>query len=210
MNIQKLFSWNKPITENTSNQAATVNQNTQNTISEFPASISGNVITLRQENHTDKSDSGTGTSDPLTETIPQPTPTKGLMNSPEITEFFDDKYFGLGRHNGSTFKSQEALELGKKSLISKFQNTLITLSERKQAKINKLQLEIISIEGLSAPLSTKLRLACDQLNREINILKDQVENAGNQKGWVLDALNRYQIGFLKGLNDSIEFEILAG
>ncbi len=40
-------------------------------------------------------------------------------------------------------------------------------------------------------------------------LREQFESAGQGKGWVLEALNRYQIGFGKGLREAIEFELLA-
>jgi len=210
MNLRKLFYWNKPITETTSNQAGVINQNNPNTISESLATSGSNVVPISSVNYIDRSDLGMGLADATSETASLPIQVKGLMNTPELIEFFDDKYFGLGRHNGSTFKTQEALELGKKTLISKFQNTLITVSERKQAIVNKLELELISIDGISTPISNKLRLACEQLKREINLLQSQTESAGSQQGWVLDALNRYQIGFLKGLNDAIEFEMLAG
>ncbi len=137
-------------------------------------------------------------------------PIKGLMNAEEITDFFNENYFGLGRHNGSNFRSQEALDLGRKSLISEFQNTLENLLESKQAKINKLRSELVAIEGLSPQITQKLNLACENVEREINVLQNQIESASSQKGWVLEALNRYQLGFMKGLNDAIEFEFLVG
>lgn len=139
-----------------------------------------------------------------------PLPVKGLMSAQEITEFFNENYFGLGRHNGSNFRTQDALDLGKRSLISKFQNTLADLSESKQAKINKLQNQLVAIEGISASMTQQLKLACEHAEREIKVLQDQIESASSQKGWVLEALNRYQLGFIKGLNDAIEFEFLAG
>ena len=132
------------------------------------------------------------------------------MNAQEITDFFNENYFGLGRHNGSNFRTQEALDLGKRSLISRFQNTLADLLESKQAKINKLQNQLVAIEGISASMTKQLKLACEHVEREIQVLQDQIESASSQKGWVLEALNRYQLGFMKGLNDAIEFEFLAG
>jgi hypothetical protein len=30
------------------------------------------------------------------------------------------------------------------------------------------------------------------------------------KGWVLEALNRYQMGFQKGMREAVEFELMAG
>jgi hypothetical protein len=36
-----------------------------------------------------------------------------------------------------------------------------------------------------------------------------VDRACEGKGWVLEALNQYQIGFGKGLREAVEFELLA-
>lgn len=132
------------------------------------------------------------------------------MNASELTTFFEENFFGLGRHNGAHYRTQESLDLGRQSLISRFQNRLADLVERKQAKINKLRSEMIAIEGVSPSMSAQLRLACEHLQREISQLQDQIDSAGAGKGWVLEALNRYQIGFAKGLREVIDFELLVG
>ena len=134
----------------------------------------------------------------------------GLMNAPELTAFFQENYFGLGRHNGAHYRTQEALELGRQSLIAKMQNALSDLAERRRAKMHRLQSEVIAIEGVSPSMSAQLRLACEQLQGEIALLQGQIESAATGKGWVLEALNRYQIGFAKGLREVIDFELLAG
>ena len=134
----------------------------------------------------------------------------GLLNAPELTAFFQENYFGLGRHNGAHYRTQEALELGRQSLIAKMQNALTDLAERRRAKMNRLQSEMIAIEGVSPSMSAQLRLACEQLQREMALLQDQIESAAAGKGWVLEALNRYQTGFAKGLREVIDFELLAG
>ncbi len=134
----------------------------------------------------------------------------GLMNAPELTAFFQENYFGLGRHNGAHYRTQEALELGRQSLIAKMQNALTDLAERRRAKMHRLQSEVIAIEGVSPSMSAQLRLACEQLQGEIALLQGQIESAATGKGWVLEALNRYQIGFAKGLREVIDFELLAG
>ena len=195
MNLSRLFKWNKDdvLTEQASQE--------QPVVTNTPVS---NVIPLQV--NTDKEEQT------LDEYLAKPkqSPVKGLMNATEIKEFFSENYFGLGRHNGANFRTLDALELGKRTLISKFQNTLTDLLENKQAKINKLQNQAVAIEGISESMTQQLKLACEHVEREIKVLSEQIENANVQKGWVLDALNRYQLGFIKGLNDAIEFEFLAG
>jgi hypothetical protein len=54
-----------------------------------------------------------------------------------------------------------------------------------------------------------LQLARTQIEREMEMLQAQIASAADHKGWVLEALNRYQTGFGKGLREAIAFELLA-
>ena len=135
---------------------------------------------------------------------------KGILNTPELEAFFQENFFGYGRHTGSKFRSHEMLEQGKQSIISQFKNKLIELIGRKQEKLNKLESELIAIQGVSNSMCSQLRLACHQLQRDIDLLQEQIDAASSGKGWILEPLQRYQIGFTKGLHEAIEFEILAG
>lgn len=134
---------------------------------------------------------------------------KGLMNDPELTMFRRDNHFGLGRHNGANYRSHEALLLGKNALISRFQNIVSDLVERRRERINKLQLESVAINGVSDTISAQLSLACEQLQKDIVALERQAELSLKEQGWVLDALNQYQIGFSKGLREVVNFEMLS-
>ena len=58
----------------------------------------------------------------------------GVLDSIELKEFFSQNHFGLGRHNGSVYRTQNSLELGKKSIVSEFQNILHELYERNKVK----------------------------------------------------------------------------
>ena len=140
----------------------------------------------------------------------RPPKIKGLMDAPEMEAFFAQNYFGLGRHNGAIFRSMEGHDLGKAELIAKFQNTAHKVMGRLESKIDRLQSESVAMEGLSAPTSKRLELACQHLSRELKRLQTQIDQSAEGKGWVLEALNRYQIGFHKGMCEAIEFELLAG
>ncbi len=199
MNLKKLFNWKydsndqAPIMENAGDPAVSLDA------IEPPSNVVPLMTNLELINEDQIGP----------ETKAKSTPSKGLMNAPEIIEFFKGNYFGLGQHNGSNFRTQEALILGKNSLISKFQNTINDLMESKQAKINKLKDELVSIEGLSTIMTQRLEQACSHLEREIRILNEQILMAQEQKGWVLKSLNEYQIGFMKGVSDAVDFELLA-
>jgi hypothetical protein len=131
------------------------------------------------------------------------------LDAPEIKAFFEENYFGLGRHNGAHYRTQESLEQGKRSLVSLFQNTLAELVERKQAKADKLHDTLLETQGLCVTTTSRLELARTHIEREMEMLQSQIDSASENKGWVLEALNRYQTGFAKGLREAIEFELLA-
>lgn len=133
----------------------------------------------------------------------------GLMDTFELKAFFAENFFGLGRHNGSTYRTQEALVQGKQAMVSRFQNTVAALIEQRQAKIDRLRNMQLQTEGVCATTAAQLDLAQSRLERDISVLREQIAQAENGKGWVLEALNRYQIGFGKGLREAIDFELLG-
>jgi hypothetical protein len=200
MNLKRLFSWqvaqqyqsdNKPL-----EATAEVTANTP----------TKNVVYLNaQEQHDEL---GINPNIEVTKTQ-APITGQGLMYEVELQAFFNQNYFGLGQHNGAVLKSLEAYQLGRSELIAKFQNSCSGILERKQSRINKLESEVIAIEGLSPPMTARLELACTHLAREISQLETQQSLATEGKGWVLEALNRYQIGFQKGMREAVEFELLS-
>jgi hypothetical protein len=194
MNLRRLFKSNKeePATANISSEQTSLEIEPATNLIQLPINLNSEEQTLDEYLNR-----------------PKQSPVKGLMNALEITEFFSENYFGLGRHNGANFRTQDALDLGKKSLISKFQNTLNDLLETKHSRINKLKNQLVAIEGISKAMTLQLEIACEHVGREIQVLSNQIEISNTQKGWVLEALNRYELGFIKGLNDAIEFEFLA-
>jgi hypothetical protein len=140
---------------------------------------------------------------------PNAPPAAGLMDAPELKAFFADNFFGLGRHNGSTYRNQEALAQGKQSMVSRFQNTAASLVEQRQAKIDRLSNMQLQTKGVCSTTTAQLNLARTRMERDMAVLREQITQAENGKGWVLEALNRYQIGFGKGLREAIDFELLG-
>ena len=95
------------------------------------------------------------------------------MNAPELEAFFNTNQFGYGRHHGSHYRTQEALERGIVALVSNFQNIACDLAERRQARVGKLQQSHQEVATLSPAIAETLSLACDQTQREIVVLTEQ-------------------------------------
>jgi hypothetical protein len=206
MNLQKMFFWN------TSPAAAADDPVTTPALA--PAQVAdalSNVIQLPPRSPLDlpaglEPAETQAVSTKSTSNASQPA---GLMDTFELKAFFAENFFGLGRHNGSTYRTQEALAQGKQGMVSRFQNTVVTLIEQRQAKIDRLRNMQLQTEGVCATTAAQLDLAQSRLERDISVLREQIAQAENGKGWVLEALNRYQIGFGKGLREAIDFELLG-
>lgn len=140
---------------------------------------------------------------------PAPTRPRGLLDTPALQEFFAENHLGLGRHNGAQYKTAAAFELGRRNLISRFQNTLDLLISQKQAKIDLLQDMALQTKGVCQTVTSQLTLACQRIERDISVLLEQSELASDGKGWILRALNEYEIGFGKGLREAVDMELLG-
>lgn len=211
MNLRKMIFWKTPaaqLAEGALPGAANAALATPTT--QPPQDAFNNVISLSLPTPLD---APPGLDAPLTDSpvsaataSPQ---ARGLLDTPALKAFFADNHFGLGHHNGANYRTQEALELGKRALVARFQNTLAELVEQKQAKADRLHDKLLETEGFCDITTGRLRQARTNIEREMTLLRSQVDSASDGKGWVLEALNQYQIGFSKGLREAVEFEMLA-
>lgn len=209
MNLRKMIFWNTPTTPGMADAVATAALAGPAGPLGGPQDTISNVIQLPARSPIDEPAGLAATPDGSTPPAVLPAQPRGLLDAPELKAFFDDNHFGLGRHNGSHYKTQEALALGKQTLVSKFQNALAEVTEQKQAKVDGLRNTQLQTAGLCNTTTAQLDLACTRLERDMVTLRDQIEKAADNKGWVLRALNEYQIGFTKGLREAIDFELLG-
>ena len=213
MNLRKVMFWKQP--EAAVTPAPVLNSGTSPNIAATPVAApagsdpwsDAKVIPLYRANTA----AGPGEmpiSDEFTQAPAQPIRVKGLMNAQELEAFFKTNQFGFGRHHGSHYRTHEAMDRGLLAVVTSFQNIVSDLAERRQARVNKLQQSRQEVATLSPTMADTLRIACDQVQREISVLHEQHALAEQRRGWVLDALNRYQLGFDRGVRDVIDFELL--
>ncbi len=137
-----------------------------------------------------------------------PLRTPGLLSTPELAAYFGTNHHASGRYHGCRYRSEHAREQGLAALVTTFQNTVSEMTERRLARIDRLRLSEHDVAGLGEDLSRKIDLACAQTLREVDALREQHALAGQRQGWVLDALNRYRLGFDRGVRDAVDFELL--
>lgn len=131
-----------------------------------------------------------------------------ILSSHGVVTFLNESHYGIGRHNGSNYKSREGLDLGKKLLVSRFQNILVNLVDERKIKRMALMDQMTVSDNLSELMTRRFRQACDYLNNEIEIIQSQIKLTDNNSGWIAECLNKYELGYLRGVNDAIDFESL--
>ena len=203
MQLQKLRFWDKSSFEDQPNNPDLVG---------VKEPKSENVIHLSGDNPLDQP-AGKSDDFPLSDSayvsIRRGVSRTGIMASEEINQFFTRNFVNCGRYAGSTARTQDALDLGIKTIIAQFQNTLSLVIDQQQAKIDGLKNLEAQTVGLSSSIETQLVLRREKYDRDLLTLKDQWNLAEEQKGWVLSALNEYRIGFDRGLREAIDAEILG-
>jgi hypothetical protein len=209
MNFQRAFKlWRKPTSVASSNSVEETT--TVDAIAEpHGAHVADPLANVVQLPTGSPFDSPAGLCGQSTPPVSMPNQPRGLLEAPELQNFLADNHFGLGRHNGAQYKTQAALELGRQTLVAKFQNTIELLVAQRQAKVDALRNMALQTQGVCATVTSQLTLACQRLERDIETLHTQSELAAAGKGWVLRALNEYQIGFGKGLREAIDMELLT-
>lgn len=133
----------------------------------------------------------------------------GPMSASQLNKFFEVNFFGLGRHDGAHYRTQDALERGRALVVSRFQNILATVVDQKQARVDKLRDMELQTKGVCSTTTAQLILACNRLERDISALREQFDLSAQGKGWVLVSLNEYQIGFGKGVREAVDAEMLG-
>jgi hypothetical protein len=212
MKLRKMMFWKsqddstptQPRNGNETHSTASAGETSATTAAGSQRAATAAVIPLTRTSP-EQADRG---ADEFTLTPAQATRVQGLMNTPELEVFFKFNHFGSGRHQGSQYRTLEALERGLEAVVAQFQNIVAEQRGRRQAKLDRLQLARQEVASFSSPMANQLALACQQTERELVSLQEQLNLAEQRKGWVLDALNRYRLGFDRGVRDALDYELL--
>lgn len=134
----------------------------------------------------------------------------GLLETREVVAFVGRGHGMSGFRYGTRRQSQQALELELDVLTAEFQNVLRTVIAQRHAKRDKALQYRAETGGGSATITERLDITVAALDRDIQLLEEQVELAGQRKGWVLQAVNEFRLGFDQGVRAHLEFHQLLG
>jgi hypothetical protein len=209
MNIHRVFElWNKPSSSQftSSTDQSSLKEFAANSEEENSNDALASVVQLAPGSPLDVP---AGLCSQTSISSPEPAQPRGLLETPALKAFFAENHFGLGRHNGAQYMTQDAMELGRQTLVARFQNTLELLIAQKQAKVDALRDMAVQTQGVCATVTSQLSLACQRLERDMTAIQSQSVLAAEGKGWVLRALNEYKIGFGKGLREAVNMKLLG-
>lgn len=165
-----------------------------------------NVVQLPQRNPLDEP---SGMDKQPAEPEAPPRKRNGLLMEGLIQNFMQTSHYGFGQHDGAHLKTHQGLEMGKNTLIARFQTLLAQISAQKQASIDSLQNMKLQTMGICVTTTEQLELGVQRLQRDIATLQSQVELAARGQGWVAKALHEYQMGYAAGLRLAVDAELLA-
>ena len=215
MNLKRAMFWKRPASRDAQQAAISETPTVAAGSVEFPAltadqrrASNANVFPL-QVADTSSSVISSAVEEHLPRTSTPQARIQGLLNAPELEAFFKTNQCGFGRHHGTRYRSLEALDRGLDAVVAEFQHIVAGLAERRQAKVDRLQLVSQEVATLSDAMAGQVNLALEHTQRELAALREQAQLAEQRKGWVLDALNRYRLGFDRGVRDALDFELLG-
>jgi hypothetical protein len=134
----------------------------------------------------------------------------GLLETREVASFLGRGHGMSGFRYGTRRQSQQALELEVDVLTAEFQNVLRAVIAQRHAKRDKALQYKAETGGGSTTITERLDITVAALGRDIQALEEQVELAGQRKGWVLQAINEFRLGFDQGVRAHLDFHQLLG
>lgn len=134
---------------------------------------------------------------------------KGLMNEEEIINFFNAGYYMSGYNSALHYGTADGMNNGLKQIAYEFKNILEMIAERKQRTISEIEIKKIQIRGLSESVTEELIQKSEQHRRDLSVLNEQSKLAIEYRGWVAEAINKYQAGYKNGIREAIEMNFLG-
>lgn len=127
-----------------------------------------------------------------------------------VSDFMDEDFFTAGAGDGYNFHSTEILEARKKEIRSRFLYMIDQAIGEKKSKRLNLQNLLIDIEAISTEMKERVKNTINELEDVIDTLSIQKELSGIDEGWVIGPVRKYHLGFLQGMKDYVDTEVLIG
>ena len=105
-------------------------------------------------------------------------------------------------------KSSRTEDLCVRRHVGAFQHSAAALIATLRSRKDHLDLVRVRVEGVSAATTEQLLREIERIGRDVALLEEQSRLSDEYKGWVLEAVNRYQLGFARGHQEAVDAELL--
>ncbi|MGC8866144.1 MAG: hypothetical protein ACP5O2_10550 [Bacteroidales bacterium] len=137
--------------------------------------------------------------------VPEKVEVKGILQ-----EFLERDHFTTGYADGYRFHSGEIKNNKISVLLSEFRNLVKIRIEQVNAELLHIDHAIINLEGLSEPMTQKIKLTRENLVEQRNRLQHELELSVDKEGLVAQVIHTYEDGFLRGTEQWFEESSLLG
>jgi hypothetical protein len=127
-----------------------------------------------------------------------------------LSSFLDRDFQRKGYEDGYSWHCGEMLDAQLKAIKSEFRYFLDQKIDELRLEIHKLSGEKINVSGLSERMTQQLQLRIDLHDVNLQRLEREKEFSCQDEGLVMNAVNHYRDGYLRGMETFQEEKIFAG
>lgn len=121
-----------------------------------------------------------------------------------IGHFLARDYQLLGQEEGFDYHSADYLKAARRRIRAEFLVLLdkVQLENREQGR--QIKNRMVELEDIAPDMYRQLELRLEETQRVLDVLDHQKVLAANEEGWLMQALNAYQVGYLRGVQDRLD------
>lgn len=139
---------------------------------------------------------------------PQSENIEGAKSNSSIKDMLSRNYESKGINDGYEFGTQEIHDIQISKIKSEFRLNIDQMIEEKRSALVQLKTRKVEIGVLSETLSKQLDIIVEETQNSLNELLKEKQYSEETKGWVMDIVNAYSLGFKRGLHSKEEERLL--
>jgi hypothetical protein len=139
---------------------------------------------------------------------PSASSSSALQDDESISSFLSQDYAATGRLEALRMPTHEALELGRRRILTDFDNILDRCISKRVVHGHRLEQLMLDLGNGSALMVQKLKVASAHNQQHIDQLQEQRRQAPSGSGWCGAVLSAYSAGFARGLREATDIDQL--
>jgi len=116
-----------------------------------------------------------------------------------LMTFLEENHYGSGFNDGYTYHAAEMMINGIKTIKSEFRMAVDQSIQAEKTLLLRVEHELIDAEGASDRIERKYKLIIQSIKDRIARLERETELSVEEEGLVMNAINPYREGFIRGL-----------